>query len=376
MRLVLLLAAALASAALAKPVLAWVPNDTLYPEQWALKNASAHGIQAERAWDLADGETIVVAVLDSGVTPHSDLQPNLLPGYDFITALDNSADGDGRDGDATDPGNARLEGECGAGWKSSGSTWHGTQVAGVIGAVADNAKGVAGVARAASIVPVRVSGKCGAQRSDIVDAIIWAAGGTVPGIPENPHPAIVINLSLATQAACGISLQRAVDFAVGAGTTVVAGAGNDSADVGGYSAASCNNVIVVAASNDRGLAAGFSNHGAPVDIAAPGESIRTTSNLGTTRAGAESYDSLNGTSFATPMVSGVVALMQSAHTGRSRLSPDRVEALLKQTATPFAPDASSRHYGVGIVNAAQAVEAALRPTIDSPIWEAILDGDL
>ena len=151
MRLVLLLAAALASAALANPVLAWVPNDTLYPEQWALKNASAHGIQAERAWDLADGETIVVAVLDSGVTPHSDLQPNLLPGYDFITALDNSVDGDGRDGDATDPGNARLEGECGAGWKSSGSTWHGTQVAGVIGAVADNAKGVAGVARAASI---------------------------------------------------------------------------------------------------------------------------------------------------------------------------------------------------------------------------------
>ena len=350
----------------------WVPNDARYSEQWALKEASAYGIHAERAWDLADGKGMVVAVVDSGVLPHADL-PTLLPGYDFVSDVLSAADGDGRDADPTDPGDARIEAECGEGMHAMSSTWHGTKVASVIGAVTHNAKGVAGVARAASIVPVRVTGKCGGTTSDIADAIIWAAGGPVPGVPENVHPAVVVNLSVGVEPACGPTMQRAVNMAGEIGTTLVAAAGNDGSDLGDLSPASCNNLIVVAASTEQGIPAWFSNRGVQVDLAAPGERILTTSNDGKTQAGSDSYAYSDGTSFAAPMVAGVVALMQSVAFGPTLLAPDEIEDLLKQTATPFSR--TPPMYGVGILHATRAVEAAMRPTIASPIYEAILGAD-
>src|SRR5690606_19803516 len=106
------------------------------------------------------------------------------------------------------------------------SSWHGTHVAGLAAAVRDNAKGIAGMAPDAKIVPVRALGKCGGTMSDVAAAITWASGGEVPGLPVNPNPADVINMSLSSAVTCQPFVQAAIDDAVGRGVTVVAAAGN------------------------------------------------------------------------------------------------------------------------------------------------------
>ncbi|WP_176943799.1 S8 family peptidase [Pseudoxanthomonas sp. CF125] len=331
------------------------PNDTYYlPRQWDMYKT--WGIRADHAWDVTQGAGAVVAVIDTGITNHSDLNANILPGYDFIGDVTVSNDGDGRDSDPNDPGDWVAANQCGGSHPAQNSSWHGTHVTGTIAAVANNAQGVAGVAYAAKVVPLRALGTCGGYDSDIADAITWAAGGSVPGIPANPNPAEVINLSLGGQGACGTTTQSAINTAVGLGATLVIAAGNSNANTAGFSPANCNQVIAVGATTNAGTRPDFSNYGPAVDLAAPGSGIFSTNNNGTTAPASESYASKSGTSMSAPHVAGVAALVQSISTIPK--TPAQMEALLKCTATPF-PSTASQPIGTGIVNARSAVNVAL-----------------
>lgn len=335
-----------------KPLL--TPNDPRFSEQWGY-GTGAGGIRATEAWDTTNGAGSVVAILDTGITTHSDLNANILPGYDFIIDTAVSVDGDGRDSNPADPGDGYNANECGAGVPASNSSWHGTHVAGTVAAVTNNGVGVAGVAYGAKIVPVRVLGKCGGYDSDIADAIIWASGGTVSGVPANANPAEVINLSLGGSGACGATTQTAINGAVSRGTTLVIAAGNDNVNVSNASPANCNNVVAVGSITSTGARSSFSNYGALVDVAAPGSSILSTLNAGARTPGAETYASYSGTSMATPHVAGVVALIQAV--SATPKTPAQVEALLKSSARAF-PSTPSQPIGAGIVNAKAAVDAA------------------
>lgn len=192
----------------------FTPNDTRFNEQWGY--TGAYGIKATQAWDTSHGNGVVVAVLDTGITHHGDLDANVLPGYDFVSDSTVGNDGDGRDNDPSDPGDWVTLNQCPGGNRAANSSWHGTHVAGTIAAVTNNAKGVAGTAFGAKILPVRVLGTCGGYDSDIADAIVWASGGSVSGVPANTHPAEVINLSLGGGGACGSTFQNAINARWGA----------------------------------------------------------------------------------------------------------------------------------------------------------------
>ncbi len=330
------------------------PNDPRLSEQWGF-GTSASSINVRPAWDKSTGTGVVVAVIDTGITNHPDLNANILPGYDFISDAAMARDGGGRDNNPNDEGDWYAANECGVGYPASNSSWHGTHVAGTIAAVTNNAVGVAGTAYNAKIVPVRVLGKCGGYTSDIADAIVWASGGTVSGVPANANPAEVINMSLGGSGSCSTTYQNAINGAVSRGTTVVVAAGNSNTNVSSAVPANCPNVIAVAATTSAGARASFSNYGTRIDISAPGASILSTLNTGTTVPGSASYASYNGTSMAAPHVAGVVALMQAAAT--TALTPAQVESILKSTARPL-PGACSGGCGAGIANADAAVVAA------------------
>jgi serine protease len=343
----------------------WVPNDSLYASQWHYFEP-AGGINLERAWNRATGTGINVAVIDTGVRPHADLADNLLPGYDFISMTTVSNDGDGRDADAADTGDGTQPGDCGGVASQRSSSWHGTHVAGTVAAVSNNGVGVAGVAFGARIVPVRVLGKCGGYTSDIADGVIWAAGGSVAGVPDNPNPARVINMSLGGFGTCGPTMQGAINAARSRGTVVVVAAGNSNAPTGQFQPASCTGVVNVAATTRAGAKAPYSNYGGLVDVAAPGGSlfygsaygVLSTLNDGTSAPGNDNYQAYQGTSMAAPHVAGVAALMLSANPA---LTPDQVEARLRSTARPFAGPCSL--CGSGIVNANAAVKSAFAMTL-------------
>lgn len=332
------------------------PNDPRLSEQWGFGTTNA-GINVRPAWDQSTGDGVVVAVIDTGITGHPDLDANILPGYDFISDTFVSRDGDGRDDDPADEGDWNPEAnECYTDSEVTDSSWHGTHVAGTIAAVTNNAVGVAGTAYNAKIVPVRVLGRCGGYTSDIADAIVWASGGTVSGVPANPNPAEVINMSLGGSGTCSSTYQNAITAAVNRGTTVVVAAGNSAANVSGSVPANCSNVVAVAAITSAGAKASFSNYGSGIDVSAPGQAILSTLNDGTTTPGSASYASYNGTSMAAPHVAGVVALVQSA--ASTVLTPAAVETLLKNTASAL-PGTCSGGCGAGIVNANAAVTAAI-----------------
>lgn len=335
----------------------YVPNDTLYPQQWALSDATG-GIRAPTAWNLATGSGVTIAVIDTGVRPHADLVANLLPGYDFVTNATIGADGGGRDPDASDPGDAAPAGACGAGSPASNSSWHGTHVSGLAAAVGGNGVGVTGVAFGSRILPLRALGRCGGYTSDVADAIVWAAGGTVSGLPLNPNPAKVINLSLGGGGACGITSQNAVNAARAKGATVIVAAGNSNTDATTSSPANCTGVIAVAATGKTGGKASYSNFGTNVTVAAPGgdygAGLVSTLNAGATTPAADSYASYMGTSMATPVVSGVAALMLSANPA---LTPDQIASMLKSSARAF--PAACSGCGSGIVDANAAVSLAV-----------------
>lgn len=341
---------------------ALMPTDPQYGNQWALWEL-AGGIRAEGAWDITLGTGAVVAVLDTGVRPHGDLVGNLLPGYDFVTDLFIANDGNGRDADPSDPGDGVAAGGCGSGVpaKAQNSSWHGTHVAGIVAATAFNGTGISGVAPAASILPLRVLGRCGGYTSDVVDAIYWAVGASVAGVPTNPHPARVINLSLSSQqsAACPQAYADAIAQARASGALVVIAAGNRSGNADLYPPGNCAAAFTVAATDRGGARADYSNYGSLVDIAAPGgemtfsvdgNGILSTANSGTQAPMADNYVLYQGTSMAAPHVAGVAALLVAA----SPQAPGAdIEDTLKASARPF--PASCNGCGAGIVNAALAV---------------------
>ena len=312
------------------------PNDPRYIDQWHYQGGVS-GMNLPAAWDLSTGTGVVVAVIDTGVTAHPDLNGNVISGYDFITDAARARDGDGRDANPQDEGDWTVAGECSATWTARNSSWHGTHVAGTVAAVTNNAIGVAGVAFNARIQPVRVMGRCGGLVSDIVDGIVWAAGGAIAGVPANATPAKVINMSLGGTGACDAAYQSAIDAAVARGSVVVVAAGNSNADASGHTPASCGNVVSVAALDREGNRAAYSNYGTLVDLAAPGgetsptatNGVLSTLNFGTTTPYPSTsgyFARLQGTSMAAPHIAGLAALMKSRNPA---LTPAQIESLLK-----------------------------------------------
>ncbi len=351
---------------------ALVPNDPQYARQWHLFEDTA-GIRLQDAWDRETGSAdVVIAVIDTGILPHAELaSARILPGYDFISDVFTANDGDGRDPDPVDAGDAVLAGECDAATNDppadKPSSWHGLLVTGIMAATADNGSDIAGVNFASRILPLRVLGKCGGQVSDIIAAIRWAAGLPVSGVPANPTPARVINLSLAGAGNCSREEQDAINDAVAAGALVVVAAGNDGRDAASYSPANCANVMVVGALARDGSRASYTNVGSVVDLVAPGgdgpadtDDILSLWNDGVTTAGADILASTQGTSFTTAQVSGVAALMWAVN---STLEPGQVHDILRLTTRDF-PDASCNTSlcGTGLLDASAALAGAADPT--------------
>ncbi len=325
-------------------VFAQQANDPHLVAQWALagpEQGSPGGTQALAAWGLADGAGVTVAVIDTGFTAHPDLDGAWLPGFDFIGAdpdgsFRSANDGDGRDADASDPGDW-----CDEAGAATPSTWHGTAVAGLVAARAGNGYGIAGVAPAARILPVRAIGRCGGYMSDVIDAMRWAAGLPVAGVPANPHPARVLNLSLGSTPGtpCSPYQQRAVDEVVAAGTVVVAAAGNEGMGSVGVPA-NCIGVTAVAAHTRHGDLASYSNVGTNVALTAPGGvgslpdlAVIASSNTGATAAALpDPARGFAGTSAAAPHVAGTAALLWSYD---PRLSAVEIRNALAGSARPW-----------------------------------------
>lgn len=359
------------------------PNDPLFKHQWALQEygkpqnptRSSHGINAVGAWDLGyKGEGVNIAIVDSGITDHPDLNRKVLPGYDFISDPVAAGDGNGRDQDPSDMGS-------GTGGKPS--SWHGTHVAGVAAADTNNGIGVAGVAPDAKILPVRAMGRGGGTTYDITQGILWAAGVSgIDNVPKNPNPAKVINLSLGAKNRCNPMYQDSINLALAHGATLVVAAGNSNVRASTFSPASCDGVITVGATGPYGKRAWYSNYdrigSSTVDIAAPGgdayqfivdsdmgdyEMIVSTLNSGVNyplRGGA-TYGQQQGTSQAAPAISGVIAMMLHAN---PELSTEDIRSILQSTANPFAEDDYDRNIGAGIANAYEAVCEAIRRNPD------------
>ena len=318
------------------------PNDLLFtsptdnPEGgqwWLFPYATTPGLRLtgvpdlQSAWAVTPGTPVVVAVLDTGITAHPELAGRVLPGYDFVSEIEFSNDGDGRDPDAADPGDwVSQEDLQDPLYQQSGcieepSSWHGTVIAGQLAAITHNAQGVAAVNWNGRVLPVRVAGKCGATVADIVAGMRWAAGIAVPGVPSNPNPARIVNISFGGSAACDQAYQSAVDELFAHGVIVVAAAGNESGAP--TRPASCERTVGVAALNRDGFKASYSNFGPAIDIATVGgdaadpndplsdSGLLTINNNGTTLPGEPDYAYVTGTSFASPIVAGVAGLMLS-----------------------------------------------------------------
>lgn len=365
----------------------FTPDDTYYSQyQWHFFDPTG-GANVNNAWDIADGTGITVAVIDTGVTQHPDLDTSLADaGYDFITdslvsgrATDGRAPGgwDTGDWDNTQP---YLQ-ECyGSNDPSDGgpSSWHGTHVSGTVGEITNNNLGMAGIAYNAKVLPVRVLGHCGGYDSDISDAIEWASGGHVDGVPDNTHVAQVISMSLGGQEACTATSPEAIAIAnaISRGTTVVVAAGNGAADVSGFTPASCPGVIAVASNGITGKRAFYSNYGTGIALSAPGGGIYANDgssgsqvnngfvwsslNTGETVPADPTYGGYAGTSQATPHVAGTVAMMLSATkaAGVATPSPADIKSLLMKSARAF-PVSEDHPIGAGIVDAHAAVNLAL-----------------
>lgn len=338
------------------------PNDPLYAIQWSLTDPVA-GVNASAAWDVQRGSGgITVAVIDTGILPHPDLAGRVLPGYDFVTDADRARDGDGRDPDPRDEGDWAGDNECGEGVPGFDSFFHGLFVAGLIGANANNGIGIAGMDWAANLLPVRALAKCGGTDADVFEGMLWASGVQIAGVPPNPNPARVINMSLGGYGACSSAVQEAIDDALAQGSVVVVAAGNASVDVESFSPANCGGVIVVAATGNAGDRTSYSNFGRRVDLSAPGgdgddESslIVSTYALGSTTPGDPAYAIAAGTSFSAPLVSGAASLMLARN---PTLTSGRVLTILQGTTREFPQGSQCRAgslCGAGLLDAGAAV---------------------
>ena len=391
-----------------------VPGDPLYPDQWYLQADQPSAVNFTAAWDLTTGSPdTVIAVIDTGVRfDHPDLgrsgvdpDGRLLPGYDFVSGFGEPSgsfvranDGDGRDADPSDPGDwvtwddsVFLDCDWPEGRNHSNpldSSWHGTRVAGILGASTNNAAGgIAGATWMPRLLPVRVLGKCFGYDSEIIAGMKWAAGLSVPGVPANPTPAKILNLSLGGSGTCGQSYSDTITTLTAAGVLVVAAAGNEHGPV--QTPGNCPGVLAVAGLRQVGTKVGYSSLGPEVGIAAPAGNcvnlyegqpclfpLKTTSNTGTTVPALYSYNGWVGTSFSTPMVSAIAGLM---HAVNSNLSNSEIIARIKSGSRPFpAPDpaiptcpaldsltlqcnCTTTTCGAGMADAPGAVSEALRP---------------
>ena len=395
-----------------------VVDDPRFDKQWQLHSSERYSasLNLPQAWNITHGSAdVVVAVVDTGIDyNHPGLSGRLLAGYDFVSSVANSVDngivvpddlaylrshdGDGRDFDASDPGDAiseatkkqfdSLDIDC----YVSNSSWHGTAMASIIAANVNDGIGIAGIDWHAKILPVRAIGKCGGHRSDMLDAIRWAAGVDDPSLPPNPTPARIINLSLGVDDLCTNADQRAINDAVAAGALVIAAVGNNghNTDARPSSPSHCQNVIGVMAVDKHGFRATYSNFGRDADVAAPGgdvspspDSILVATNKGSdTPADKFGYRSATGTSVAAPHVAGVLALMLSV---KPALTNRELEALLLDSTRPFPGESdpmydpelrcAKAHCGAGILDAYAAVQAVdehqLGVYLDSPSLAAV-----
>jgi hypothetical protein len=286
-----------------------------------------------------------------------------MSGYDMVRNEFISSDGDGRDPDATDPGDFDDGLDCSSSLNFI-SSWHGTHVAGIIAASSNNGQGISGVAPNSRIVPVRALGRCGGTDEDVADAIRWAAGVPVIDVPDNPNPAKVLNLSLGGYGACSADMQSAIDSAINRGSVVIVAAGNDATRVVDFAPANCKGVIAVAAGNLLGDLSSYSNFGTGVTVTAPGgdfgnlPGVISTLNGGTTQPGVPSYATYSGTSMAAPHVAGVVALMLARDPS---LSAGQVINRLSEATRSFVTGsdcaAALGACGAGFLDAVNAVEA-------------------
>lgn len=348
------------------------PNDPLYSYQW---HYDGQHLNLPQAWDIEDGTSrqVVVAVIDTGGLSrkyHPDLTPVQLPGYDLISDPLRAGDGDGRDPDAEDEGYE--------------SGYHGAHVAGTIAAATNNSLGVAGVSWGAKIVHVRVLGINGSGSiADVLDGLLWAAGIDVPGVPRNPNPAQVINMSLGGKPSCTQvpSYQQAISQVIAQPQkpVVVVAAGNDQDNASNYTPASCQGVITVGATEFRNYRGFYSNYGPRIDVMAPGGDVTQDQNgdqypdgvLSTVwdeQFGQPSVDFLNGTSMASPHVAGVVALLKARN---PNLGYAEILNILRSTARPLSDQACtgaphprvtvslrSSDCGAGLVDPVRALQAA------------------
>ena len=336
-------------------------NDLYFPLQWYLNGKN--GVSMPTAWKYSKGDGYkVVAVIDTGIRSHQQIDKALtrnadgsIYGYDFVSELANAADGDGEDSNPNDEGDS-----------SGGNSFHGTHVAGIIAAEHDFL-GSAGIAPNVKLLPIRALGKDGGTISDLVKAVNWAAGVKIAGIPQNKFPVSVINLSLGAKevVSCTGGYASIFDAAIAKGITVIAAAGNESRASLSFPG-NCNGVITVVATQALGDRATYSNFGSGTLLSAPGGEF----NIGSTEspdsrggiisswvdsANLPSYRLSEGTSMATPVVSGIVALMYSM---QPNITPARVRAILQDSVRPFAPTSNCAIIGgcgAGIINAQLAL---------------------
>ncbi|HPQ83074.1 MAG TPA: S8 family serine peptidase [Actinomycetota bacterium] len=349
-------------------------NDPDFDKQWSLTDALT-GVGALPAWTAGTGSGQVIAIVDTGITDHPDLDANVVSGYDLVTDEIVANDGDSRDADPADPGDWVSAEDTGehpdqfSGCSIQSSSWHGTHVAGIAAAVQNNGVGITGLAPGAKIQPVRALGKCGGTMSDVAAAITWASGGDVPGTPVNPTPADVINLSVSSDSVCQPFLQSAIDGALSRGSSVVVSAGNRGAAFTQASPAGCYDVLAVGAvtrSGDRAFYSNFGVAGRDLPVFAPGgvtggaeAAILSTWNEGDRSPGAAGYTAYRGTSMAAPLVSAAAALLRS----RTGLGPAAIAQHLRNTSRPFPTGSNcSGSCGAGMVD----VDAALREATRAP----------
>ena len=354
--------------------------------QWYLDGT--YGVNASKAWKITQGApTIVVAVLDTGITEHPDLEANVVTGYDMITDSTNARDGNGRDANPADPGDYESA--------SIPSSWHGTHVSGII-AAESNDIGITGIAPRVKISPVRVLGAKGGSESDIAAGINWALGVKLTGIIQNPNPAKVINLSIgsSTFSTCYSysPTQLAIDESKKRNVTIVTSAGNDNQLATNSYPGNCYGNITIGATGFTGDRSYYSNYSGysssqglyiGVDISAPGGDDRvgynkpaggliwSTTNDGKTGPGRATYGAEQGTSMASPIAAGVVALMYSI---RPTLTYTQVWEILSNTTKSFSPSSDCQYQiiettmndgstvitgecGIGIIDADAAVRA-------------------
>lgn len=355
------------------PMATYLPNDPNAVNEWGMQSNTVGGARLFEAWTLTNAPRVTVAVVDTGALSHADLDANAVNGYDMVADPTIAGDGDGHDADPSDPGDYCTS-------SNSNSSWHGLSVASIIGAIADNAKGIAGgAAYQATVLQIRAMGRCGGYLSDIADGVMWAAGGTIAGAPANSMPARVINVSAGAAAGFGCTsyMQDAVTYAVDHNAVVVAATGNDGTS-GIDSPGNCAGVISVGAHSASGDLTGYSNYDASMSLTAPaggncksqtttcnGAPVAALGNNGTQSPGANSdFVYFAGTSAATPHVASAAALLVAT---RPDLTPAQVRSILMSTARPHAKDSfcalNPGQCGAGMLDATAALQSVSPPSV-------------